>query len=316
MLKTRDIDIIGDIHGHADSLEALLTKLGYRNTRGAWRHPSRIAVFVGDLIDRGPCQIRTLRIVQQMTEAGSAAVVMGNHELNAIGWMHPVGSAPADYLRSRHGLAGQKNRRQHQAFLTEVGEDSAEHRFWVDWFLSLPLWIETPEFRVIHACWDPTAVDTARPHLTDAYQLRSESIQLAFDGSHPLKSALDVLLKGPELALPSGETFRDKDGHCRGEIRIRWWATDVRTYREAYVGPPGAEIPDVPLENAYSTPELDRPVFIGHYWLDAEDGIAPLAPRVACLDYSVAKGGPATAYRFRGEHLLCGDRFVSTFPTD
>ena len=33
-------DIIGDIHGHADKLESLLAKLGYRNRNGCWRHPS------------------------------------------------------------------------------------------------------------------------------------------------------------------------------------------------------------------------------------------------------------------------------------
>lgn len=47
-------DIIGDVHGHASALAALLTRLGYRETRGAWRHPDRQAIFVGDLIDRGP----------------------------------------------------------------------------------------------------------------------------------------------------------------------------------------------------------------------------------------------------------------------
>ncbi len=45
-------DIIGDVHGHADVLVALLRKLGYRERAGAWRHPERTAVFLGDFIDR------------------------------------------------------------------------------------------------------------------------------------------------------------------------------------------------------------------------------------------------------------------------
>ena len=53
---TDGYDIIGDIHGHADQLEALLSELGYRPSGGAHRHPHRQAVFVGDLIDRGPAQ--------------------------------------------------------------------------------------------------------------------------------------------------------------------------------------------------------------------------------------------------------------------
>ena len=79
-------DIIGDIHGHSERLEALLSRLGYRRFRGAWRHPSRVVIFVGDFIDRGPAQLATLRLVREMIEHGSARAVMGNHEFNAIGW--------------------------------------------------------------------------------------------------------------------------------------------------------------------------------------------------------------------------------------
>jgi hypothetical protein len=49
-------EFIGDIHGHADAAEALLDHLGYRQTGGAWRHPERQVLFVGDFIDRGPQQ--------------------------------------------------------------------------------------------------------------------------------------------------------------------------------------------------------------------------------------------------------------------
>ena len=48
------IDFIGDIHGHADKLEELLVKLGYVKVNGAYSHPERKALFVGDYIDRGP----------------------------------------------------------------------------------------------------------------------------------------------------------------------------------------------------------------------------------------------------------------------
>ena len=70
-------DIIGDIHGHADHLEALLTQLGYQHRNDAWRHPSRTVIFVGDFVDRGPGQLRTLELVRAMTDAGSARAVMG-----------------------------------------------------------------------------------------------------------------------------------------------------------------------------------------------------------------------------------------------
>jgi hypothetical protein len=65
------LDVIGDIHGHYDKLTALLKKLGYREKGGAWRHPDRSAVFVGDLIDRGMRQVATVELVRAMVEAGS-----------------------------------------------------------------------------------------------------------------------------------------------------------------------------------------------------------------------------------------------------
>jgi hypothetical protein len=65
------IDIIGDVHGQFDKLVALLTNLGYRDSGGAWRHSSRSAIFVGDLIDRGPKQLATVDLVRRMVEAGA-----------------------------------------------------------------------------------------------------------------------------------------------------------------------------------------------------------------------------------------------------
>jgi hypothetical protein len=47
-------DVIGDIHGHAGKLTALLRKMGYRHHMGAWRHPEKMVIFVEDFIDRGP----------------------------------------------------------------------------------------------------------------------------------------------------------------------------------------------------------------------------------------------------------------------
>ena len=81
-------DIIGDVHGHADKLESLLAKLGYSRSNGCWRHPRRKAIFLGDFIDRGPCQLRSVEIPRRMVAEGAALAVMGNHEFNAIAWSH------------------------------------------------------------------------------------------------------------------------------------------------------------------------------------------------------------------------------------
>jgi len=75
-------DIVGDVHGCADELEELLGELGYApGEDAAWRHPEgRRAVFVGDLVDRGPRIADVLRIVMGMVEAGTGLAVPGNHD--------------------------------------------------------------------------------------------------------------------------------------------------------------------------------------------------------------------------------------------
>lgn len=302
--------MIGDIHGQADRLEALLVRLGYEHRRGAWRHPSRAAVFVGDLIDRGPGQLRTLETVRAMIDAGSARAVMGNHELNAIAWATPHPRGDGTYLRPRQGEKGEKNARQHAAFLNEIEPDSAAHRDWIIWFMELPLWIEEPGYRVVHACWSPDQADRLRPRLREGLRMTPDLMFDAHNRDHEAFDAVDVLLKGQEAALPAGVTFTDKDGHVRDAIRTRWWQPDAGTYREAYIGPEGVEIPDVPLPGDLTLPQPDRPTFIGHYWFDPASSLEPAAPQVACVDYSAARGGPLVAYRFDGEEMLLASRFV------
>ncbi len=99
-------DIIGDIHGCRSELETLLTRLGYRlrcdadgRPAGAAHPEGRTAVFVGDLVDRGPDSPGVLRLVMGMAADGDALCVSGNHE-NKLG----------RYLKGRsvqhtHGLA-------------------------------------------------------------------------------------------------------------------------------------------------------------------------------------------------------------------
>lgn len=79
-------DFIGDVHGCADELELLLADLGYvRGEADAWRHPAgRKAVFVGDLVDRGPRVVDTLRIVMAMIGADTALCVPGNHDIKLM----------------------------------------------------------------------------------------------------------------------------------------------------------------------------------------------------------------------------------------
>jgi len=88
-------DLIGDVHGCCDELEALLQRLGYVLTpregalsvwgNRAFVHPEgRKAVFVGDLVDRGPRILDTVRLVRSMVHGGSALCVPGNHDMKLM----------------------------------------------------------------------------------------------------------------------------------------------------------------------------------------------------------------------------------------
>jgi hypothetical protein len=224
-------DVIGDVHGHADKLVALLKKLGYRHYLGAWRHPERRAIFVGDFIDRGPGQLDTLRVVREMVDTGSALAVMGNHEFNAIAWHTRHDQFEGGYLRSHND----DNRKQHAAFLAEVEHNPTAHKEWVDWFLTLPLWLDLPELRVVHACWHPGYMAELEPLLKPGRLLDTDFVIVASHrGSMPYRT-VEGVLKGLEVELPAGLGFQDENGNRRSKVRVRWWDAVADTYRKSAI---------------------------------------------------------------------------------
>ncbi|OGX90146.1 polynucleotide kinase-phosphatase, partial [Hymenobacter coccineus] len=93
--ETGPFDLIGDVHGCYHELRALLEKLGYalhdepvadvrdlgiRVTPPAGRR----AIFLGDLVDRGPASPQVLRLVMSMVRAGAALCVPGNHDIKLL----------------------------------------------------------------------------------------------------------------------------------------------------------------------------------------------------------------------------------------
>ncbi len=93
-------DIIGDVHGCHQELADLLDSLGYQPAAdGAWHPAGRTAVFLGDLVDRGPDTAGVLRTVMAMVEAGTALCVPGNHESKLLRALR------GNDVRVSHGLA-------------------------------------------------------------------------------------------------------------------------------------------------------------------------------------------------------------------
>lgn len=298
-------DIIGDIHGHGSALVELLLHLGYEDTGKGYQHPLRKAVFLGDFIDRGE-HLQEHRLVldtvMPMVRNGYALAVMGNHEFNALAFHTYVEGQP---LR-RHT---DKNVNQHRAFLNEYQNDPDGKAEVLEFFYGLPLWLELDGLRVIHACWHPEQLETARQLLPNARLHRDQLADAATEGT-VLYDVIETLLKGFEVKLPEGITFFDKDKHPRDAVRIRWWEHNALTLGEV-VQPPDIDIAHAAqLPIPESTPRYCSdapPCFVGHYWLKGEP--APLTPNVACLDYSVAKGGKLVAYRWRGERVLDAGHF-------
>lgn len=312
-------DIVGDIHGHAGKLRGLLAKLGYSERGGSWRHPSRMAIFVGDFIDRGPEQLATVDIARRMIDSGAALAVMGNHEFNAIAWHTPDPRQPGEFLRPRNSRVNQK---QHEQFLAEVRYDAKLHAEVTDWFLTLPLWLDLPGLRVVHACWHAGFMAQLAPHLHQGKFLTRElmvdatlepfSVAEKDDASFSVFKAVEAITKGIELGLPNGGSFSDKDGHSRDRVRLRWWDSAATDFRSAAMLPesqrqsfPASEIP----AHARLPQASLSPVFFGHYWME---GVPKRQSRSAvCVDYSAGKGGDLVAYRWDGEVEPQPGKFVS-----
>ncbi|MEU5944086.1 polynucleotide kinase-phosphatase [Micromonospora sp. NPDC047465] len=103
---TGPFDIVGDVHGCRAELETLLTRLGWELRRDEHGRPvdathpaGRTAVFVGDLVDRGPDSPGVLRLVMGMVVAGHAICVPGNHEQKLLRRLR------GRDVRLTHGLA-------------------------------------------------------------------------------------------------------------------------------------------------------------------------------------------------------------------
>jgi hypothetical protein len=315
-------DVIGDVHGHADKLEGLLQQMGYEQRDGAWADPQRQAIFVGDLIDRGPHQRRTVDLARAMVDAGSAQMVLGNHEFNAIAWATPDPEAPGEYLRTRSEEVGARNRHQHKAFLSDVVDGSAAHDEYIAWFRSLPLWLELDGLRVVHACWDQAAMDVVMPWLSaDRSITHALMVEASRKGSAEYE-AIEIILKGPEIELPDGYAYLDKDACPRKRARLRWWDADATTLRGAAEIPSNAttldrlelpELPDTPLGDDVAAQYTDAvPVLYGHYWRTGEFHVDTSV--TACVDYSAGADGPLVAYRWQmGDKVLTPENFVS-FP--
>ncbi len=143
--------------------------------------------------------------------------------------------------------------------------------------------------------------------------------------SDPLYTAVENMLKGPEISLldHGQEPYVDKDGHTRERARLRWWHDGIATLRHlaemggrfhTRPGDPYPELPDIKVStdhqrNLYTG---QVPVIYGHYWRQGTpDPGHDWTDYTACVDFSAVKDGALTEYRWSGELRIVPKHYVS-----
>jgi hypothetical protein len=255
------IDIVGDVHGEIEALQALLQHLGYSPDG---RHAAgRRLVFIGDLVDRGPDSPHVLGLVQRLVHSGRAQCLLGNHELNLLREARKEGNGWF-FADDHDQAAGKFTDSRH--WPQSVRGDAL--RF----FAALPLALERADLRLVHACWHAPSIEILRRSPLDVLalyrhydehvhaQLQRSGLQLAADAEearHDLHSAAisPPLLRhagaadeatqmgNPVRIVTSGiERLATAPFHASGKWRmverVRWWDNYVDAV----------------------------PVIIGHYW--------------------------------------------------
>jgi hypothetical protein len=190
-------------------------------------------------------------------------------------------------------------------------------------------------------------MDQLKPLMGENQTLTDKLILLGSRKEHWAYKATETICKGPEVKLPDGITFKDKDGKVRDEVRVKWWEQDLSTYRKAAQGPAEevAKIPDLPTPAEWASAFRYLPQDVAtreareasrsrasdspssSERMDArtarQDGEYPpvlfghywftgtpevISPRFACLDYSAARDGPLVAYQWDGEAELKSEK--------
>lgn len=295
-------DLIGDIHGCGNTLINLLEQMGYSKKNGIYQHPKRKAVFIGDIVDRGPNIRLACHVVRDMVDAGHADIVMGNHEYNIVTYCR---KAPAGFQREYLRPHTPRNTFIVEQTLEQFANYPAEFEEFLDWFIDLPLFAEYDNFRAVHACWDQSMIDEylrryGSNKLTE--KMLPESVQ---QGTF-LSQFLDRTLRGTSLKLPDNRSMTAKDGMVRQFFRTKFWYEHPKRYSDVVFQPD--PLPE-DIEHALLSPEEkeqllyygpeEKTLFIGHYWMQGLP--APIAPNIVCLDYSAVKYGRLVAYRLDHE---------------
>lgn len=300
-------DIIGDIHGHADHLESLLDKLGYQIENGVWSHPTRKVIFCGDFINRGPKIVETIHIVRSMCEAGNAMTVLGNHEFSLILWhaFKEKKMLPPALIR-KAGNQSKTTRDAYKQMDLSMDKD-------MKWLRKQALFLDLPELRVVHACWDQQAIDAVVDYQFDGKLKKSILRRIVLQNEEILQH-ISRIVQGPIMNMPSDLKVVCNRGLNRKSFRVKWWCNPLPTtfgelcFEGRYLLP-NYTIPSevMPQINIYDPSEPT--VFCGHYC--RSEGAQILSRNVVCVDSCISHSGILSAYRYNPDELLSADHIVT-----
>ncbi len=304
-------DLIGDVHGCARSLEQLLQLLGYRLRNGCYRHPCRQAVFIGDIVDRGTTIREALQLVRTMVEQGSAQIVIGNHEYNCVTYCEPArpGSGRR-YLREHNP----RHEQQIRATLQQMAPYPDEWQDYLRWFRQLPLYLELPHLRAVHACWDQALIEQLKAQGINDLS-GDDFLQRSVERGCFEWTVTDRLLRGTHLQLPNNEVMQTAEGFNRHVYRTKFWEQHPQRHQDVVFQPD--PLPEHIARQLLSEDDQRKllhygaeqlPLFIGHYWREGQP--LPITDNIVCLDYSAVKSGKLVAYRMDRESRLDAAKFI------
>jgi hypothetical protein len=163
-------------------------------------------------------------IVSQMVESGNAIALMGNHEYNALCFHHQ--ESEGGHLQ-KHLI---KNIVQHYETLKQFQNKQEEYEDYLDWFMTLPLYYETEDFRAVHACLDRGNISFLRSELEND-RLNEEILHQSVIKEKDLYTTFYETLQGKEIPMPGGSSFSDQENTVRIKFRIKWWQDKTQQHR-------------------------------------------------------------------------------------
>jgi hypothetical protein len=294
-------DIIGDVHGHASLLKKLLLKMGYSKSNGSFSHPSHKAIFVGDFINRGSENRKTIRMIRSMVEEGNAYAILGNHEINAIIY----------HLKDKQGLTLVKEPSKYFLSLfktiNEYSTGSLEWKDQLSWMRTLPLYLDMGGIRVVHACWEDEAIKVADSIYSEGKIKKNIFRMVHRKPNSEIAKSVWLLTKGVNLKMPADLKIVNNKGVSPRVIRIRWWEEAInKTFGElsfeSKYNLPQYTVPSQILPAVYPYPENAPIVFFGHYCRGRGPHI--IKHNICCVDSCVTGTKTLLAYRWDGEKVL------------